>query len=82
MTRYEAIMPGPWSEKRCLFMPPEQGQPDILVYAGKSHPILKGSDMVFTYVANTTSEDKLLNDTGIYFPVVLKGRFVRDAGTP
>jgi len=44
--------------------------------------MLKGADMVFTYVANTTKEDKLLNDTGIYFPVMLKGRIVRDGGTP
>ena len=73
---------GPWSEKSCFFRPVEQGQPDILVYAGKSHPMLKGSDMVFTYVANTTKEDKLLNDMSIYFPVMLKGRIVRDGSTP
>lgn len=73
---------GPWSEKSCFFMPPEEGRPDILIYAGKSHPMLEGADMVFTYVANTTSEDKLLNDMGIYFPVMLKGRIVREDDTP
>ncbi len=73
---------GPWSEKKCFFTPAEQGRPDIVIYAGKSHPMLKGSDMVFTYVANTTKEDKLLNDMSIYFPVMLKGRIVRDGSTP
>jgi len=73
---------GPWSEKTCFFTPAEQGRGDILLYAGKSHPMLKGADMVFTYVANTTREDKLLNDMRIYFPVMLKGRVVRDGGTP
>jgi len=76
------VTTGPWSEKSCFFTPPEQCQPDILVYAGKSHPMLRGADMVFTYVANTTKEDRLLNDMGIYFPVMLKGRIVRDGGTP
>jgi len=73
---------GPWSEKSCFFTPPEEGRPDILIYAGKSHPMLKGADMVFTYVANTTSEDKLLNDMSIYFPVMLKGRIAREDGAP
>jgi hypothetical protein len=73
---------GPWSEKSCFFTPAEQGTPEILIYAGKSHPMLSGADMVFTYVANTTSEDKLLNDMSIYFPVMLKGRVVKDGTTP
>ncbi|MEN6475027.1 MAG: hypothetical protein ABFD81_13515 [Syntrophaceae bacterium] len=73
---------GPWSEKSCFCTPAEQGRPDILIYAGKSHPMLTGADMVFTYVANTTREDKLLNDMSIYFPIMLKGRIVKDGGTP
>ncbi|MEW6334277.1 MAG: hypothetical protein AB1558_08400, partial [Thermodesulfobacteriota bacterium] len=69
-----AALTGPWSRQTCFFVPPERGAPDLLVYAGKSHPMLRGAEMVFTYVANTTSEERLLNDMTIYFPVVLQGR--------
>lgn len=69
---------GPWSTKTCFFTPGEQGSPELLIYAGKSHPALKGADMVFTYVVNTTKEDSLLDDMSIYFPVMLKGRIVCD----
>lgn len=65
---------GPWSESVCFFTPPEQGNPELLIYAGKSHPMLAGADMVFSYVVNTTSLDRLFSDMTIYFPVLLKGR--------
>ncbi len=71
-------MTGPWSAHTCFFTPAEQGSPELLIYAGKSHPELKGEDMVFTYVVNTTKEDRLLDDMSIYFPVMLKGRIVFD----
>ncbi|MFZ5562725.1 MAG: hypothetical protein ACOZBW_01630, partial [Thermodesulfobacteriota bacterium] len=69
---------GPWSAAACFFSPPEQGNPELLIYAGKSHPMLKGAEMVFTYVVNTTSFDRLFSDTAIYFPIVLKGRIMED----
>ena len=47
--------------------------PDILIYAGKSHLMLRGADMAFTYVLNTTKEDRLLKDMLIYFSIILKG---------
>jgi hypothetical protein len=65
---------GPWSTAACFFAPPEQGNPELLIYAGKSHPMLRGADMVFSYVVNTTSADRLFSDMTIYFPVLLKGR--------
>jgi hypothetical protein len=71
-------MTGPWSAQTCFFTPAEQGSPELLIYAGKSHPALKGADMVFTYVVNTIKEDRLLDDMSIYFPVMLKGRIVCD----
>jgi len=69
---------GPWSEQECFFTPPEQGLPGFLIYAAKSHPMLKGADMVFTYVVNTTREDRLLQDMSIYFPIMLKGQIKGD----
>jgi hypothetical protein len=65
---------GPWSSRACFFAPPEKGIAGNLIYAGKSHPMLSGSEMVFTYVVNSTKEENLLKDMSIYFPVVLKGR--------
>jgi hypothetical protein len=75
-------MTGPWSAQTCFFTPHEQGSPKLLIYAGKSHPMLKGADMVFTYVVNTTKEDLLFNDMSIYFPTMLKGRIVSDRTDP
>jgi hypothetical protein len=73
---------GPWSIQACFFTPPEQGMPDLLIYAGKSHPMLRGADMVFTYIVNTTREDRLLKDMTIYFPAMLKGRITANRTYP
>ncbi len=73
---------GPWSAKTCFFTPPEQGSPGLLIYAGKSHPMLKGADLVFTYVVNATKEDRLIDDMSIYFPAMLKGRIVSHGNVP
>ncbi len=56
--------------------------PDLLIYAGKSHPMLRGADMAFSYVVNTTREDRLLADMTIYFPIMLKGRIMADGVAP
>ena len=55
---------------------------DTLIYAGKSHPMLRGADMVFTYVVNTTREERPLKDMSIYFPIMLKGRIKADRIPP
>ncbi|MEW6076291.1 MAG: hypothetical protein AB1724_00620 [Thermodesulfobacteriota bacterium] len=70
---------GPWTTAICFFSPPEQGNPELLIYAGKFHPMLRGADMVFSYVINTTSADRLFSDMTIYFPVMLKGRIVKQS---
>jgi len=76
-----AAATGPWSRQVCFFTPPEQGRPDLLIYAGKSHPMLRGAEMAFTYVVNTTKEERLLNDMTIYFPAMVKGRITADGAT-
>ena len=38
--------------------------------------MLAGADMVFSYVVNTTSFDRIFSDMAIYFPVLLKGRII------
>ncbi len=77
-----AAVTGPWSGQTCFFSPPEQGMPDLLIYAGKSHPMLRGADMAFTYCVNTTREERLLTDMTIYFPIMLKGRIMADGAPP
>ena len=45
--------------------------PDAFVYAGKSHPELRGADLILTYVANGPDE-KVANDMNLYFPQFVK----------
>jgi hypothetical protein len=73
---------GPWTSQTCFFAPAEQGLPDLLIYAGKSHPVLAGADMAFTYVINAVKEEKLLKDMSIYFPVLLQGRIIEGETPP
>ena len=40
--------------------------------------MLRGADMVFSYVVNTISADRLFSDMSIYFPILLKGRMVEE----
>jgi len=77
-----AALTGPWSGHTCVFSPPEQGMPDLLIYAGKSHPMLQGADAAFTYCTNTINEERLLADRTIYFPRMLRGRITADRIVP
>jgi len=63
---------GSWSQPMKIYRPPESNRPDALVYAGKGHPELSGADVIITYVANSSSDETLATDMGIYYP-----RFVR-----
>jgi hypothetical protein len=67
---------GPWSPLQNFYKPIEAGQPNLIIYAGKSHPELTGADIVFTYVVNSTDYGRLLRDHRIYYPVFLKGHIV------
>lgn len=80
--RTAPALTGPWSSPVCFFTPSEQGGPDLLIYAGKSHPGLRGAELIFTYVVNSTSQDRLLNDMSIYFPVMLRGRIRANGSLP
>jgi Domain of unknown function (DUF4185) len=62
---------GPWSPPKMIYRPPESDAPDAFVYAGKSHPELKGADLILTYVANGPDE-KVAKDMSLYFPRFVK----------
>ncbi len=68
---------GPWSEPCPFFEPPESRGPSPFVYAGKGHAELVGADLLVTYVANSTDDQKLLDDATLYWP-----RFVSVALEP
>jgi len=63
---------GPWGPLALFYTPPESTRAGVLVYAGKSHPELLGSQIVATYASNSTSFSALVSDTSLYYP-----RFVR-----
>ncbi|MEA3470633.1 MAG: DUF4185 domain-containing protein [Thermodesulfobacteriota bacterium] len=71
--RWAENITGPWSPLKEFYGPAEVGQGNIMVYAGKSHPVLTGAGVVFTYAVNSTESERLLRDTSIYYPVFLKG---------
>lgn len=70
--RWAKALAGPWSEKRQLYCPSDTETKDLLVYAGKAHPVLKGADLICTYALNTLDLKRLLDDDSLYYPVFMK----------
>ena len=68
----------PWSLSVCFYQPSERASRGLLIYAGKAHKVFDGADVAFTYAVNTTSEERLMNDMELYYPVVLKGTFMKE----
>jgi hypothetical protein len=69
--RYAPRLEGAWSTPQKIYRPPESNAPDAFVYAGKSHPELRGADLVITYAANG-NDARLAQDMSIYFPRFVK----------
>lgn len=57
-----------WSTLKTIFDPPENGRPNVMIYAGKAHPQLEGADLVLTYATNTTEFSEHISDSEIYYP--------------
>ncbi len=70
--RTAAALAGPWSEPVPVYRPPEFGQDDIMIYAGKAHPQLGGAQLVLTYATNSFRFEDQIEHADIYYP-----RFVR-----
>ena len=70
--RSSPAIAGPWSPPCSAFTPPESGQSNVIVYAGKGHPELAGGSLVATYATNSTDLATVASDMNLYFP-----RFVR-----
>ncbi|HOS97287.1 MAG TPA: hypothetical protein PLU54_06495 [Deltaproteobacteria bacterium] len=71
--RFAATVSSAWSGSMCFFQPPERSSQGLLLYAGKAHKAFAGSQVAFTYAVNTLDPHRIMDDMGIYFPVVLKG---------
>lgn len=75
VARVSTSLTGPWSEMFIVYskLYREKSCPkDIMVYAGKYHPELVGSNYIFTYATNTQSMETLWNYQTIYYPSFLK----------
>jgi len=72
MMRAAPTLTGPWSAPKLVYRPPEYYRPNVMIYAGKAHPELTGSNLVLTYATNSFQFAELLTDTLVYYP-----RFVR-----
>ncbi|MBT8083285.1 MAG: DUF4185 domain-containing protein [Gammaproteobacteria bacterium] len=68
MMRAATELTGPWSEARLLFRPPEYHDPNIMIYAAKSHPQLSGGDLVLTYATNSFDFSEHVSNPLSYYP--------------
>lgn len=75
MIRAAPELTGPWSTPHTLYRPPEYQEPNIMIYAAKSHPQLTGSDLVLTYATNSFDFAEHLSNPLSYYP-----HFVRLTG--
>ncbi len=64
---------GPWSDQKPFYTPAEDMDKDLLVYAGKAHHVLEGSEMIVTYAVNSLDMDMLVSDKALYYPVFVRG---------
>ena len=63
---------GPWSGPRVFHRPAEHGRRDILLYAARAHPELRGADLVLTYATNSLRFEDQLADSLLYYPRFLR----------
>lgn len=70
---------GLWSGLQQFYRPPEADRDDIMIYSGKMHPMLtnSGSDFVASYCTNSKDFNRLVQDTSLYYPRILKVRWTK-----
>ena len=77
--RTSPTMTGPWTDGEVIYRieilrkDHPRYDADTFCYAGKEHPEFEQSgDLLFTYVCNTMKPRKLLSETNIYYPQVVR----------
>jgi hypothetical protein len=68
MMRAAPELTGPWSAPQVLYRPPEYHEPNIMIYAAKSHPQQTGGDLILTYATNTFDFGEHLTNPLSYYP--------------
>jgi hypothetical protein len=63
---------GTWTPLQSFYRPPEYEIPDIMIYAAKYHPELRGAPLVLTYVTNTFKLEEVVAAPDLYYPRFLK----------
>jgi len=63
---------GPWTPLQAFYRPSENDIPDIMIYAAKCHPELRGAPLVLTYATNTFKLAEVLAASNLYYPRFLK----------
>jgi hypothetical protein len=66
---------GPWTPIERFHRPEEWAVPQVLIYAAKAHPHLRGADLVLTYATNITPFARLVRRSDLYYPRFLRVRF-------
>jgi len=77
--RTSPSMIGPWPDGEVIYRIPilqksdPKYDPDTFCYAGKEHPEFeRPGELLFTYVCNTMKPNKLVAETNVYFPQVVR----------
>jgi hypothetical protein len=65
---------GPWSAPQVVYTPSIDDH-RLLVYAAKAHPGLDGGRPALGYMTNSLDWDRVLSDTTIYYPRLLRNGF-------
>jgi hypothetical protein len=78
--RDAAELTGPWSDPHVFHRPAEHARANIMLYAARAHPELRGADLVLTYATNSFRFEDQLADSLLYYPRFLRLRRCRDRG--
>jgi hypothetical protein len=64
-----------WTPIEKFYRPEEYKIPEVMVYAAKAHPHLKGADLVVTYASNSFDFGRLVSSDNLYYPRFLRISF-------
>jgi Domain of unknown function (DUF4185) len=63
---------GPWTPLQPFYRPPENQISDIMIYAAKYHPELRGAQLVLTYATNKFKLAEVVAAPNLYYPRFLR----------
>lgn len=66
---------GPWQKLKIIYQFNPRNSKNLLYYAAKAHPELKGAPLIITYASNTLYFNQLIQNNSLYYPRFLRIRF-------